>query len=300
MRFVVLLCCAVVAGCAQIPVAQFTAYTQAFDAARPAAEAVLADYSSAKEELDQLEAERAAEQAATPVVAMAPYSTGYEAPSNGLDSPDDVTIRFLALQAITDYNAALGQLVGGASVEVQSQSIDGFVGAVSQLATLGGVALPAIGPAVAALQTVAAEIEKARLAGEFQDAVRDGAPVVAQMVDILKQDTESHYGLRFALANEEWTLLDADLKVLEAQDDGSGVVTAAIEDHKARLADNESRMEKLKDVLDAYNALLDTTRAALLELAHESARPADLDSILARVIPVVIQLKRDLAAYRNA
>jgi len=53
-------------------------------------------------------------------------------------------------------------------------------------------------------------------------------------------------------------------------------------------------------VLDAYNALLDTTRAALLELAHESARPADLDSILARVIPVVIQLKRDLAAYRNA
>jgi hypothetical protein len=283
MRFVLLLCCAALAGCAQIPAAEFTAYTQAFEQARPAAEAVLADYSAAKEELARLEQANAPAPAAE---ATLPYPASYEPPSNGTEALDDVAVRFLALQAITDYNAALGQLVEGGSVAAANQSIDGFAAAVGQLAALGGIALPApVGPAVAALQTVAAEIEKARLAREFQEAVRDGAPVVAQMIDILKADTVDHCRLRFALANRE-------LILLETGDDGSPVVATAI-------ADNKAKMEKLRGVLDNYNALLDVTRAALLELSQETARPADLDAIVARVIPVVIQLKRDLEAYRT-
>lgn len=285
MRFHAILafCVLAVSGCAQIPTAEFSAYTQAFENARPAAEAVLADYSAAKEELARLE------QAGAPAADAPdlPYPATYEPPVDGAETLDDVAVRFLALQAIADYNAALAQLVEGGSVAAASRSIDGFAAAVGQLATVGGVALPGpIGPAVAALQTVAAEIERARLAGEFAAAVRDGAPVVAQMIDILKADTADHYGLRFALANRERILL-------ETSGDDAPLVAAA-------LSDNKLKMEKLRDVLDQYNKLLDVTRAALLRLAQASARPADLHAVLARLIPVVIQLKRDLEAYRTA
>ena len=285
MRVGLLLCVCCfffVAGCAQIPTAQFDAYARAFDEARPAAAAVLADYSAAQEELARLEQANAP----APAAANLPYAATYQPPANDAQVLDDVAVRFLALQAIGDYNAALGQLVEGGSVDAASRSIDGFVGAVGQIAALGGVALPAIGPAVAALQTVAAAVEKARLAGEFADAVRDGAPLITQMIDVLKADTADHYGLRFALATRE-------LVLLEASDDGGELTARAI-------ADNKAGMEKLKAVLDAYNALLDTTRAALLELSRETARPADLDAMLSRMIPVVIQLKRDLEAYRKS
>lgn len=275
------LCSLFLGACAEIPTAQFDAYTHAFNEARPAAEAVLADYSAAKDELARLERDRAL--AETP--GGLPYPATYAPPPDATQTLDDVSVRFLALQAIADYNAALGQLVEGGSVDAARTSVGGFVTTVGQIVAMGGVALPAIGPAVAALQTVAAEVEKARLAAEFADAVRKGAPVVAQIIDVLKADTVDHYGLRFALASRE-------LVRFEAADDGGPLTAKAI-------ADNKARMEKLAGVLDSYNALLDATRAALLQLARETARPADLDAIVGRVIPVVIQLKRDLEAYRK-
>src|SRR5690606_38828235 len=155
MRFSVLLCFLASVGCAQIPVARFDAYTQAFDSARPAAETVLADYSAAKEDLARLEQENAP---APEAVALQPYPAPYQPPVDGAGALDDVAVRFLALQAIGDYNAALAQLVEGGSVAAAAQSIDGFVAAAGQLATQGGLALSGpVAPAVAALQTLAAE-----------------------------------------------------------------------------------------------------------------------------------------------
>jgi len=276
--FLVVLVAGVLSGCAEIPQQQFQVYLSAFGKARGAAEEVLADYSAAEKQLAELEAKVTP----TPENSL-PYPIRYEPATGEQGQLDAVAVRFLALEAVSNYNDALAQLASGQSVDAAQSSIGKFAGVVGQIAVLGGASLPNICPAIQALQTLVGVIEKARLAGEFRKAVRDGAPVVAQIFDVLREDTRDHYGLRFALANREHILL-------EAQGAENQVVKNALEK-------NEAGMRALKDTLDSYNNLLLATKSAILNLAKESAKPAEFDATAARLIEIATQLKRDLAAY---
>lgn len=255
VQIVIALLALFLAGCAQWgepPVQSYAAYRQAFDAAQAAARDVLGDYASsrkkAEKEISAINEDKN-EPNATAVLSAAfdPSAVGKTA---ALKS--GITIRLQALNTIERYNEAVLSLIRGGSEERTGASLSSLSSSVAAFARSFGVGLAA--PIVTRFLALA---EKARDREAFAKAIRAGAPVVAAIIDFLKNDTVLYDGVRRTLTRREI--------------DGLSDRVFALVTHMARLAGGYAEPKPDGALAKAKRAVALDMQGALKEFGENPA-----------------------------
>jgi hypothetical protein len=201
------------AACTQIPVSELTQYRDAFNQVEQTSESVLVEFDQTLKQSRTIVAIRekaVAEEGAEPV---APYPIEFEDFLKQLGPPDgqDIETRRRALRVVSQYNDMLTQLAEGKSVESIRTSAGGLVEGLGKfVVAASGTAVPGLSALVSLAETLAGQIERARLRAEFETAVQDGAPLIDAILQAFIDDASDHYKLRAGFAAEQRTLIVAD------------------------------------------------------------------------------------------
>jgi hypothetical protein len=238
-------------GCVQVPQKQFGSYRTASDETRKIAEVVIADYQSDKQELEKLQQARRGKASRTSLADITggtgtaavaaddsdqavssdradglaqertdanasplPYPATFTPPSGGgLIKNEEIVVRLQALEVIAHYNDLLATLAEGKSVDQLKTGVSDFAASIQSLASgVAATTLPGVGQAIPLLQTVAGELEKARLREEFKKAVAKGQHGVNGILDVFIADTSSYYSMRLAFANRQRLRDEIDIR----------------------------------------------------------------------------------------
>ncbi len=203
----------VLGACSQIPVSELTQYRAAFGQVEETSESVLVEFDQALEQSRSIVAVRETEAAEEGAARVAPYPIEFKEFLKQLGPPDgrDIETRRRALRVVAQYNDVLTQLAEGKSVESVRASAGGLVQGLGKfVVAASGAAIPGLSALTSLAETLAAQIEKARLRAEFEKAVRDGAPLVDGILDAFIEDASDHYKLRAVIASEQRTLIVED------------------------------------------------------------------------------------------
>ncbi len=194
------------AGCSgfgELPGQQFTAYRQAFGAAQAAAKDVLSDYAwSQKKVEEEIAAIQKNKKHGNGLVALSSVFDP-SAAKKKLSQKTAITIRLQALNTIGRYNEAVLAIVRGGSEERVGASLGSLSDSVTTLAQDFGASLPGLGLASPIVSKFLALAERARDREIFAKAIRAGAPVIAAILDFLKNDTVVYDDVQRTLARRE-------------------------------------------------------------------------------------------------
>ena len=206
MRFVLLLLTTGLVGCTQIPVSELAEYREAFGQFRQVSDELLLDYDLLVKTADEVQNRGATPDAARP----RPYPIAFkDFKGDQSEQPADlIEIRRQSLEVVARYNDVLVRLAEGKSVEEVQSSAESLVRGLGKLAEIAsGAPVPGLGAFVGLVRTLTEQVEKARLRAEFAKAVRDGAPVIDQMLDLFMGDVADHYRLKAVVAEQQRLLI---------------------------------------------------------------------------------------------
>src|SRR5262249_16103688 len=94
-------------------------------------------------------------------------------------------------------------LADGKSADELKSSVAGLADSLRVVGNLAGIASPAFAAVGQLAAAVADQLERARLNKEFAEALKNGAPIVDKMFQVLTDDIASHYQLRAGFNNEK-------------------------------------------------------------------------------------------------
>jgi len=272
------------AGCTNIPQRELEAYTAAVGAARSAGEDMVQDWSAARAELERREAARAAPANVPP---PEPIPLTWTPPSASTAQLSAEKVRLLAWETIGEFTAILAALNAGESVDAVKSSAGRLFDLAGKIATAGGSSIPGGGPLLEIFQELAGQLEMARLAKEFERAVRGGTPIVRKMLMVLQADTNDHYVLRATLAAADYERTDLE----------EGLSERDIRQKKARI---KAEIDEFRQSLANYVRLLDQTDNSLRALESALDKPIDFTLEANRILDVVLDLRAHWVAYQNA
>ena len=288
---IVVVTATLVGGCAQIPSHELAQYRNAFSEVQKVSEDILVDFADAKEKAEQ-------KNAVPRVVPTTLFSTQLEEPGKQLSA---VEVRRTALRTIDKFNNVLVTLAEGKSVEAVKTTADGFVQAANKFFSVTAmVAVPGLSAISGLVQTLAGELEKARLREEFENAVRRGAPVIDRILFELIAEREDHILLRAAEAQERQVELVNEITVAAAST--RDLVTA-----RAAPPVNDPR----SNLQTALNKALQPAAKALtfglpLQLTYSTGAPpfgvaerAVAEQTIARIQELGVSFQANLAQYEN-
>ncbi len=175
-------------GCMHTPTQELTQYRNAFSQVQVVSEEILIDFSDAKERAEKREAIKKT-QSSGPAILFSTELTD--------DVEDAIDVRRNALRVIDKYNNVLVTLAEGKSVETVQSAAGGLMNAIDSFITAtAGSAVPGLSAVVDSAKLLFGYLEKARLRGEFEKAVRDGAPVVHKILIELRNERQEHLNFR--------------------------------------------------------------------------------------------------------
>ncbi len=192
------------AGCASIPRPQLAQYKTAFAQLTTISEEMLLDFDRAqKESREYVERERQAAQHAAPPSLDPPFSPTLDRLIAATTSPPDaIEVRRRALVTVARYNEVLTALAEGKSLDEVRTTAATLVDAANKLLEVaGGSGIPAVGSVTKIVSLVAAELEKQRLNVQFAKAIREGAPIIVEILAVFRADRGDHYAARARLAD---------------------------------------------------------------------------------------------------
>jgi hypothetical protein len=214
LRIVALLAgCFLVAGasCSGLPVEALHAYSDAYSQAREAGRLVYA----AAEPAFHLAVEPAAGAVTTanePTLTLFPEKFDRSARANAHGPSPDIEARIAALDTVATYNEVMMQLASGATAEEVRGGIGRFADSALRLAGFAGAAVPGLNTMLEAAKNLAAIAERARAEAEAREALLEGAPLIAAILDELDADIDRLYEVQrtyYALVinNDAWSRL---------------------------------------------------------------------------------------------
>jgi hypothetical protein len=158
---------------------------------------------------------------------------------------------------------------------------------VSKLGEIGGKVLPGAGALTALAKDIAGQIEMARTAAEFRNAVLGGVPIVRRMLDNCLKDAADHYRLRALLAEADFRRVDFEPGLDEP---GKRLKQARI----------KAAMDEFRLSLDNYYRLIDQLNRTMTTLQAAVNKPADFSAQTSRILDVALDLKQHWIAYQDA
>jgi hypothetical protein len=166
-----------VTACAQIPQAELSTYTSAFDSARAASEQVLVNF--------------AKDRTGPAPAAKRFYPKTLRTVVAGGD--ENIVARLTALATVSAYNDALVALAQGEQDSTVGVHVKAFGGTLSTLLPLVGVSFPGLGQVMALATTLADSAQKAKVRADFRKAIDDGAKIVQKILQDLSDDAPKIY-----------------------------------------------------------------------------------------------------------
>jgi hypothetical protein len=271
-------------ACTSIPQAELQAFTDAVTAAKNTSETIVADWQAAKSEFQRRQEARKPPPPVTAANAQPfPFErTPISARTNVIDPGD---ARLLAWEAIGEYTNTLARLNAGESVDTVKKTS----GRLFEIGLkISGCAIPGSDALVAILQELSGMLEKARLAAEFNKAIKAGTPVIIRIIDqILLPDIQDHYRLRAVLAS----------------DDNVGVVMDASlspEDKRLKQKRIADQFAAFGAAMDSYESLLIKTKATISAMETPNRSPDALMSDANNLLDTMMALKKNWAAFQSA
>jgi hypothetical protein len=264
-RMIVALSAAAAAGCAQIPSHELSQYRNAFAQVQQASEDILIDFAEAKENAEKRAAEKSAAPASGPAALFSVQLEG-----KGGEQPSAVEVRRTALRTIDKFNNVLVTLAEGKSIDAVKGTADGFVQAAGRfVTTAAGAGIPGLSTISSLVQTLAGELEKARLREEFSSAVRRGAPVIDRMLAAMVAEREDHLALR----RDEALLRQVD--IVDEITANAALVRDLVAASGAPPAAEDPREDLQSELNDALQPAAKGLEFTLpLELAYTKGKPA--------------------------
>ena len=176
---------ATVSGCAEIPRQELTTYVEAYSQARSASEQVLTDLVASRERIESYRAEEAAGDARSET------RDDYVPPTKrgSASGTDAITVRLAALALVSEYNSILVAIAEGNGMDTLRGKVQGAVESSTSLLSLMGTTVPGAGALTGLLQTVASEAQRHMDRQAFAHAMRDGAPLVKEILQSLIDET---------------------------------------------------------------------------------------------------------------
>ena len=247
-------------------------------------ENLIMDFDSARAETNRRVAARAptAPQAATPEIPLT-----YTPPQLEISTVTDTKVRLLLWQTINEYNVTLAALASGERVEEVQSSAGQLVDLVGQLGEIGGKVLPGAEALTALAKDIAGQIERARTAAEFRNAVVGGIPIVRRMLDNCLRDAANHYQIRALLA-------EADFRRVEFE---TGLDEPGKKLKQARI---KAAMDEFRLSIDNYYRLIDQLNRTMTILQAAVDKPADFSAQTSRILDIALDLKQHWIAYQDA
>jgi hypothetical protein len=235
-------------GCTSVPQKEFNSYRDAFSEVMSETEKLLVEYDAAK----RSEAKRKAVKA--PAVtggARFPASVNLSLSGTNTLTTDPVDVRRQALEVVSEFNDVLILLAEGKSVEEVRSGVDALIGSYGKLSELLGVAntIPYAGPIAALASTVIAKLEQANNHRQFEVALREGEPIIRDILSLFAKDAETIYGIRAAQADRIWTREQRTVATLVRQ------MRSVAGEHAA--PDNPADAKKLTKIEEGVRKILD-------------------------------------------
>jgi len=188
-------------GCTTAPVNQFATYKDTFSSARSSGEHVLIDYAATKTRKEQRDTMIAAKRAKVDDAPRSPPRRTYVAQGAGAGGGvNEVAVYMKAWEVIARYNDFLTAIIEGKETGEIEAAYQGFKVVSANLPEkLAKGVSKALGPWQSvvdlAVEAAAAEARRQR----FIAKVKEGAPVVAAMFKILRDDVPNFAGLELAV-----------------------------------------------------------------------------------------------------
>jgi hypothetical protein len=271
-------------GCASIPHQELDAYASAVSAAREAGVLMTEDWQAARAEHER---RIAAKNPSPPPAPPDPIPLTWSPPAGSTTALTAEKVRLLAWETIGEYTAVLAALNAGESVENVRSSADRLYGVVGRFARASGSSVPGGEAFVALLQKLAELLENARLAAEFEKAVRGGAPIVREMLTVFRRDAADHALLRATLAASDYERVDLEPDL-------------TAEERRAKKARIKAAHDAFRKSLDQYVRLIDQTGDNLYELERAVDQPIDFVAETNRMLDIALDLRQHWSAYQNA
>jgi hypothetical protein len=182
-----------VSACAQLPKAELTAYTAAFDATRTAAEPMLADYAVA--ERDVRLGLMKSDSARSYNEFFPTFRTSDAEALSTMSLPPGAAAIDRSFRAVSRYNQTLVALA-------ENRNIEEARGQLSQMIDdLGGIAPPieaslsSVKPVAQLLVTALSPAIEADNREQFKRIVLSGEPQVQELIDVLRDYTPTQYSI---------------------------------------------------------------------------------------------------------
>ena len=193
------------AGCTSVPQKEFNSYRAAFTEVKSTTEQLLVEYDSAKR------SEAKHKKGKKPVVAETvrfPTAVSLSLSGPNTLTADPVDVRRQALKVVSDFNDVLILLAEGKSVEEVRSGVDSLIGGYGKLSELLGAAkgIPYAEPIAALASVVIAKLEEANNHRQFVAALREGEPIVRDILSVFAKDAETIYSIRATQADRIWTM----------------------------------------------------------------------------------------------
>ena len=187
---------AVISACAEVPQQELSIYVDAYNQARSSSEQVLIDLVASREKIRAYHAEKAARET-QPAVTLGDYVPPTKRESGF--GPDAITVRLAALALVSQYNDILVAIAEGKKVGALQAKVQGAAVTATRLLSLAGTTIPGAGGLTGLLQTIASVAQKYADRQAFAEAIKEGAPLVKQIVQFLIDETplivEVHEGV---------------------------------------------------------------------------------------------------------
>ena len=260
-------------ACAQVPVAEFNSYREAFQAARAAGEEVLAaEVSSVK----RLEAVEPTDPTAAPAgkASLPPTLASEEAKARG-SVASHLSVRTAAFDTIGRYNDTLASLAEGKSDQAVGASFNGLVSSVTNLTSLAGIAVPGLSAAAPIVQTFLQAAEKARSRAEFKAAMTAGRPIVLQILQLLRDDINAYEHTERALVYRELDTVEDDMMA-----SGRSMALLAQQHKEPATAALRGRKEEAAKKLTVAITAFEPEPPAWLALPGTPEAAADYDELV--------------------
>ena len=176
----------IISACSEVPQQELTTYVDAYNQARSASEQVLTDLVASREKIKAYQAEKAAHETQL-VTTRGEYVPPTKRASGS--GPDAIAVRLAALALVSQYNNILVAIAEGKRVEALQAKVQGAADTATKLLSLAGTATPGAGALTGLLQMIAAEAQKYADREAFAEAIKNGAPLVNQIVQFLIDET---------------------------------------------------------------------------------------------------------------
>ena len=176
----------IISACSEVPQQELTTYVDAYNQARSASEQVLTDLVASREKIKAYQAEKAARET-QPVTTRGVYVPPTMRASGS--GPDAIAVRLAALALVSQYNDILVVIAEGKRVEALQAKVQSAAGTATKLLSLAGTAVPGAGALTGLLQMIASEAQKYADREAFAKAIKNGAPLIKQIVQFLIDET---------------------------------------------------------------------------------------------------------------